>query len=93
MLISTEMQALRPLTGAYGHVAAGARFTTDHRTAERLEARGLAQRYRVPVHRETRMLPAYENKAAGGAVVPVAPTTSAPGRPVHPPLRKRKEGA
>ncbi len=40
--------ANRALTGNYGHREAGETFTTDNRTAESLEARGLARRFYPP---------------------------------------------
>jgi hypothetical protein len=43
-----RMTANRPLCGEYGKPDAGENFTTDNRTAESLEMRGLARRYQPP---------------------------------------------
>ncbi len=43
-----RLTALRPLRGDYGNVGEGQTFETDPATAESLEARGLAERYREP---------------------------------------------
>lgn len=43
-----KLIANRALTGNYGHREAGEMLTTDNRTAESLEARGLARRYFPP---------------------------------------------
>ena len=58
--------ALRPLSGDdYGNIAPGATFTTDNRKAEKLEAKGLAYRYRAPRPRITpkMIVRSPENKA------------------------------
>lgn len=61
--------ANRALTGNYGHREAGESFTTDNRTAELLEARGLARRHfplasiKMTAPPENKMLTAEENKA------------------------------
>lgn len=47
MLEQVKLKALRPITGDWGNADEGDVFTTDSRTAERLEARGgLVERYR-----------------------------------------------
>lgn len=48
MLTLVSLVALKPLTGDYGHVHEGQQFTTDSRTAENLQRRGLARRPRHP---------------------------------------------
>ena len=71
--------ANRALTGNYGHREAGESFTTDNRTAENLEARGLARRYFPPppvkmtAPPENKMLAVDQNKAE--------PIRRGPGRP------------
>jgi hypothetical protein len=70
-----EMVALRPLQGDYGTRGVGEIFSTDTRTAEKLEAKGLACRhYRRP---ERKAVHVYENKmiepAANKTVSVVAP--------------------
>jgi hypothetical protein len=47
-LYLVKLRAIRSLTGDYGRVEPGGTFTTDSRTAERLESRGLAERFRPP---------------------------------------------
>jgi hypothetical protein len=39
-----KLTAIRQLTGSYGSVAPGQSFNVDEKTAEHLEARGLAKR-------------------------------------------------
>jgi hypothetical protein len=56
----------RPLSGDYGAFPAGHVFDVDDKTAESLERRGLASRYRRPPSAKdilAKMQPAYENKA------------------------------
>ncbi len=69
-----KMLALRPLRGDYllsgntlvaARVDEGQTFTTDNENAERLEAEGLAERYREPQHAITFAELEAEEKATG----------------------------
>ena len=80
--------ANRALTGNYGHREAGETFTTDSRTAESLEARGLARRYFPPVAKlivplgwESKMAAPPENKMLAVEENKAAPIRRGPGRP------------
>lgn len=61
-----KLTALRPLTGDYGRVREGEAFEVpDEATAESLEARGLAERYREAKQTPppaNKMMPEPENK-------------------------------
>lgn len=59
--MTVRLTALRPLYGDYGRVQAGQSFETDSETAESLEARGLAERYRQPVDLRAMFSPVVEN--------------------------------
>lgn len=90
------MTALRPLYGDYGHPSEGETFTTDSRTAQSLEARGLAERYRpdsrmaealakMLLVSQNKMMPPAENKVAVGPMfvpVSIAPTAADDAAPV-----------
>jgi hypothetical protein len=77
-----KLIALRPLYGDYGQVSPGQVFEADAVIAEKLETRGLAERYHEP--REEKMLASPENKMQVAAPENKAITTED-----MPPKRKR----
>jgi hypothetical protein len=77
-----KLVALRPLFGDYGQVSPGQVFETDDVTAEKLEARGLVERY----HEPQEMLAPTENKMLSASPENKTITTQS-----VPPL-KRKRG-